>query len=130
MKNQIEERLIDFAVSAIKIKEDIVSSFEATHLFNQLARSATAVPLAYAESNGAESLKDFIHKLSIAVKELRESKVNLQIMSRAGLISNHKKTDLLIDEASQLISILIKSIQTTKTRYPNIFKGKSTSTHR
>ena len=118
----MEDRLIEFAVSVLKIKSKIAKSFESTHLFNQLVRSATASALNYAESKGAESTKDFVHKLSISVKELRESRVNLKIMLRAEISTNSESIELLIRENSELIAILISSIQTTKKRFPALRK--------
>lgn len=78
MKFDLEERLIEFAVDIIKIADHSMNnSYASNHLCKQLIRSTTAAALNYGEAQSAESHKDFLHKMKIALKELRESMVNL-----------------------------------------------------
>lgn len=114
--------MIEFGVGVLRFKTDMDKSFESNHLYQQLFRSATAVPLNYAEAIGGESKKDFVHKLSICLKELRESHVNLKMIDLGGLHNNKKDILKLLDEANQMIAMLIKSINTTKEKYPESFK--------
>ncbi len=117
MKFDLENRLIQFAVDIIKVADhSINNSFAANHLCKQLIRSSTAVALNYGEAQSAESHKDFLHKMKIALKELRESMVNLKIQKGAQLIENLKELDRLIDENNQLISIFVASIRTSKLK--------------
>ena len=113
-KFDINERLIDFAVSVIKVCEGINSSKVGTHLVSQLLRSGTSPSLNYGEAQSAESRSDFIHKLKIALKELRESYNSLQIMERAGLVDNSALIQSTIKECNELIAILVKSIETAQ----------------
>ena len=112
MKFDLEGRLIQFAVDIIKVADHSMNnSYTANHLSKQLIRSATAAALNYGEAQSAESHKDFLHKMKIALKELRESMVNLKIQKGAELIKNIIEGDKLIDENNQLISIFVASIK-------------------
>ena len=72
-KRDLEDRLINFAVLIVKIVEDIPETRSATHLSGQLLRSGTSPALNYGEAQGGESRRDFIHKIKIVLKELRET---------------------------------------------------------
>jgi four helix bundle protein len=82
----LEERLINFAVKVIKAVDKIPKTSAGLHLGGQLLRSGTAPALNYGEAQAAESKKDFIHKMGIILKELRESKINLIILSKVNFI--------------------------------------------
>lgn len=77
-------------------------------------RSATSAALNFGEAKSAESKKDFIHKQSIILKELRESYINLIIIEQNHLCKKRELISKVIDEANQLVSIFVTSIQTTK----------------
>ncbi len=111
--NQLENRLIDFAIAVIKACKFNDQSFASQHLTKQLIRSATSVALNYGEARSAESNKDFLHKIKIALKELRESFVNLKIQKGAGTNTNSALIERLLDENNQLISIFVVSIKTS-----------------
>ena len=83
--NQLEDRLIQFAINIIASSKKIDNSFAAQHLIKQLIRSATSVALNYGEARSGESSKDFLHKMKICLKELRESTINIKIRKDAGL---------------------------------------------
>ncbi len=110
----LEERLISFAVRALKVSQSLPKTVEGIHFSKQLLRSGTSPAAQYAEAQGAESREDFIHKLKIGLKELRETRVWLLILKKTSLIKNPEKLDDLLDESNQLISIFVKSIETTK----------------
>ncbi|MGB5981821.1 MAG: four helix bundle protein [Nonlabens sp.] len=117
MKYDLENRLIQFAVDIIKVADHSMSnSFATNHLCKQLIRSSTAAALNYGEAQSAESKKDFLHKMKIALKELRESMVNLKIQKEANLIKEIAEVDRLIDENNQLISIFVSSIRTSQSK--------------
>ena len=87
MKPQdLEERLIDFAVEIIGIVEGLPETKAGRHLAAQLVRSGTAPAAHYGEAQGAESRNDFIHKMKIALKELRESLIWLKIAGKRGML--------------------------------------------
>jgi four helix bundle protein len=113
-KFDLEERLIDFAVLIIETVESLNNTRAGNHIAGQLVRSGTSPALHYGEAQSAESRNDFIHKLKILLKELRESLVALKIIKRVSLT---KKMDLVekgIVECNELISIFVKSIETAK----------------
>ena len=72
-KYDLEERLIDFAVSIIKLVEDLPNTKSGNHLGGQLLRSGTSPSLNYGEAKSGESKNDFVHKMKVCLKELRES---------------------------------------------------------
>jgi len=92
----------------------------ATHLGGQLLRSSTSPSLNYGEAKSAESKNDFLHKMKVCLKELRESYNNLRIMQRAKIYKSEEKVKELITECNELISIFVKSINTAS-------KSKKTS---
>ncbi|BAO55630.1 four helix bundle protein [Nonlabens marinus] len=111
----LEDRLIGFAVSVIKACKFLDKSFASQHLSKQLIRSTTSVALNYGEARGGESTRDYLHKMKICLKELRESYINLKIQKGADLITKIELIDSLLDENNQLISIFVVSIKNTKT---------------
>ena len=118
LKNQrefdLEERLIDFAVMIIQLAEALPKTKTGNHIAGQIIRCATSPASNYGEAQAAESRNDFIHKMKISLKELRETKVWLQMILKANLIKSSQKLDQLIDESNQLISIFVASIKTAK----------------
>jgi len=118
-KFDLEDRLIAFAVLIIKIVESMPKTKAGIHLAGQLVKSGTSPALNYGEAQSAESRKDFIHKMKISLKELRESFICLKIISRAKL---HKSDDLIneaLTENDELISIFIKSVETARKNLKN-----------
>ena len=117
MNSQVlEDRLIAFSVSIIALSKNLKSGPAGNHIGSQIIRSGTAPALNYAEARDAESLKDFIHKLKIALKELRETQVALKITKDARLSRSASLLDSLLRENSELVAILISSIKTSKKR--------------
>ena len=118
--NEIENRLIDFAVRVIKVADALPKTAAAKHIAGQLLRSGTSPAPNYAEARGAESNADFVHKLRIALKELNESCVWLKMICRAELMKADLLNDL-IDENEQLCRILNASVKTAKQKRPSQF---------
>ena len=116
----LEERLIDFAVRIIHIAESLPKTKVGNHISGQLIRCGTSPAPNYGEAQSAESRSDFIHKMKIALKELRETRVWLIMIKRAKLIKPEAKLEPLINENNELISIFVTSINTAK-------KNKKTS---
>jgi four helix bundle protein len=116
-KFDLHERLIDFAVQIISITDNLKSTKAGNHLSGQIVRSATSPSLNYSEAQSAESRNDFIHKMSVVLKELRETHANLKIIHRAELYLK-EEIDLLvaIKENDELISIFVKSLDTSRNR--------------
>jgi four helix bundle protein len=113
-KYDLEERLIQFAIRIILACKKIDGSFASQHLSKQLIRSTTSAALNYGEAQSAESKRDFLHKMKVCLKELRESLVNLKIQKGVGLIKDIEKLDSLLKENNELIAIFVSSIRTSE----------------
>ena len=109
----LSERLLDFAVRVGKVVNALPDSRLGKHIAGQLVRSGTSPLPNYEEACAAESRKDFVHKLAICLKELRETRAWLRLTARADLLPEHQMADL-IDEANQLCNIIASSIATAK----------------
>ena len=112
-KYDLEERLIDFAVNIRDIIEALSNTRIGNYIAGQLVRSGCSPALNYGEAQSAESRNDFIHKMKIILKELRESMISLKIIERKG-IYDFDKTTVAKGECNQLIAIFVKSIETAK----------------
>ena len=110
----LEERLIDFAVRIIKLTEVLSNTYIGNHVKGQILRSGTSPAPNYGEAQGAESRLDFIHKVKLSLKELKETRVWLKIIIKAELIKPASKVIPLLEENEELISILFTSIETAK----------------
>jgi len=110
----IEDRLIDFAVRIIQVAESLPKTRVANHIAGQLIRCGTSPAPNYGEAQSAESRADFVHKMKVCLKELRETRVWLRMIVRAKLIKSVSKLDSLIQENNELISIFVTSIRTAK----------------
>ena len=109
---QLEDRLINFAIDVIVLSKDLDNSFASEHLAKQLIRSASSAALHYGEAQGGEYPKDFLHKMKICLKELRESLVNLKIIIGAKRINEEENLKRMLVENNELISIFVVSIKT------------------
>lgn len=119
--NDLEERIIDFAVLIINLVGELNNDYSGNYYGNQLIRSSGSPALNYGEARSAESHKDFVHKMGISLKELRESHNCLRIIKKANLYNGKEETILkAIDENNQLISIFVTSIKTSKINNSNI----------
>lgn len=115
-KFDLEDRLVDFAVRIIKLAEALPNSNTGCHLRNQILRSGTSPAAHYGEAQSAESVRDFMHKLKIGLKELRETNVWLKIILRAELITPYEKGIPILHEVDELIAIFYKSIKTAQEK--------------
>jgi len=113
--NQLSDRLLDFAVEVIKIANVLPNTVAGRHVGGQLIRAGTSGGSNYEEACGAESRSDFAHKMSIVLKELKESRFWLRLIRRTKML-DFKQTDPVIDECQQLCAIVAKSILTAKRR--------------
>ena len=111
--NALEERLVDFAFRIITIVEALPDSKAGKHIAGQLIRSGTSPAPNYGEAQSAESRADFVHKMKVCLKELRETLIWLKIIERKPLCSKTRLTPILT-ECDELISIFVKSIQTAE----------------
>jgi len=113
--DDIEERLIEFAVRVIRLCAHLPRTQAGKHVAGQLLRSGTAPAANYAEARGAESTRDFVHKLRICLKELNESRVWLRIIARSEMLPESKLQGIA-NECDELCRIINASIKTTLAR--------------
>ena len=116
--NDLEDRLVDFAVRIIGVVEVLPDTKAGNHIAGQLVRSGTSPAPNYGEAQNAESRNDFIHKMKVALKELRETLVWLKIIVRKPLCPP-KRLIPIIQENDELISIFVTSVKTAQSN-----KGK------
>jgi four helix bundle protein len=112
----LEERLLDFGGAIISLTRKLSGDYAERHIGNQLLRSGTAPLAHHGESQAAEPPADFIHKIRLALKELRESERWLKLIIRAKLIPNETTVAHLLNETDQLIRIFVASIATAEKR--------------
>ena len=113
--NQLSDRLLDFAVEVIKITDALPNTVAGRHVGGQLIRAGTSCGSNYEEACGAESRSDFSHKMSIVLKELKESRFWLRLISRTEMLTDNR-TEPVLDECQQLCAIVAKSVLTAKRR--------------
>ncbi len=110
----LEERLLDYSVRIIKLVEDLPNTRTGNHVANQLLRSGTSPYPNHGEAQAAESPNDFIHKLRICLKELRESKRWLKLIQSVPLVKSPEEVKDLLKETEELIKIFVGSIRTAE----------------
>ena len=113
-KYDLEERLLDYATKIIRLVEKLPNTRTGNHVAGQLLRSGTSALPNHGEAESAESPGDFIHKLKICLKELRESQRWLLLIHRVPLLDTAADLDVLLKETDELIRIFYKSIQTAR----------------
>ena len=111
----LEERLLNYSVRIIRVVEQLPSTRVGNHISGQLLRSGTSPYPNHGEAQAAESPKDFIHKLRVCLKELRESKRWLRLIQRLPLIEPAESLDGILKETEELIKIFVTSIKTAKS---------------
>ena len=118
-KFELEERMVLFAVAVLDILERLPDNRISNHISTQLLRSGTSPAPNYAEALGAESRRDFIHKLGLALKELRETNVWLRIIKNKNLVPEGVLIQRTQKECNELIAILVSSINTARKNLTN-----------
>ena len=114
MKNNLENRIIDFSSMIISIGENLKEGYTSTQLSRQIIRSGISCSLNYGEAIHAESRKDFIHKNSIVLKELRETMINLRLIKKSGLMKDEITLDRILKENDELVAIFTRIVLTSK----------------
>ena len=108
---ELEDRLIQFGVKISEIAENLPTTKFGIHIASQILRSGTAPASNYGEAQSAESRKDFIHKMRICLKELRETQVWLKFIVMKRYADGMEMQELL-NESQELVAIFVKSIET------------------
>jgi len=111
--DQLSERLLGFVIKVIKIVDALPKTVSGRHISGQMIKAGTSCGANYEEGCGAESRSDFVHKMSIVLKELKETRYWLRVIHRTQILKP-EYTEPMIDECEQLCAILGKSIVTAK----------------
>ena len=112
-KVDLEDRLGEFACMCLRVCILLPNTKAGCNLEYQLSKSGTAAALIYGEAQAAESRNDFIHKMKLALKEIRESRVNLRIIHTMPVIVN-EAVDKAFKESNELMAIFLTSIETAQ----------------
>jgi four helix bundle protein len=110
---EVSEQLLDYGVRAIGVVEALPRTLVGRRIEDELLRSSISVGANYEEAQGAESREDFVHKLQIALKEVRESNYWLRLLAKSGIVPGNRLSAIL-DESNQLRAMLSKAVATTK----------------
>jgi len=119
LKYDIEDRLLEYSANIVSIAEGLPKTRTGNHVAGQLLRSGTSPYANHGEAQAAESSKDFIHKMRICLKELRESKRWLKLIQRIPLIKPADRMNEIIGETEELIKIFATSIRTAERNRDN-----------
>lgn len=112
-RTNLSERFLDFAADSIKLTAKFKRTAVGRYIGNQLMRAAASSGANYEEACGAESKADFIHKMQLVLKELKESLYWLKLLRKIELIPG-KELGHYLDEADELVKIVAKSVITAR----------------
>jgi four helix bundle protein len=112
-KFDLEDRLVKFACMCLDVCDLLPNTKTGENLEYQLSKSSTASALVYGEAQAAESKADFIHKMKVVLKEIRESRINLRIIIEKPILQS-EKVQSVYKEANELMAIFLKSVETAK----------------
>ena len=112
--DELEERLIDFAVRVINLSASLPKTAAGKHIAGQILRSGTSPAPNYGEARGAESHADFIHKLRIVLKELNETSIWLRVIVRSKMLRKELMSDI-VGENKELCRIFTASLRTARS---------------
>lgn len=115
MREEIINRFLKFNVEVYRLEKSLCKTLSGRHVFGQMFRSSTSAGANYDEATAAESKQDFIHKMQLSLKELRETYFWLRFVNMAEMISE-KANDLkpILQENQELLNIIGKSVKTAK----------------
>jgi len=112
----LDDRLLDYAARIVRLAESLPKTRSGNHIAGQLLRSGTSALANHAEAQAAESKSDFLHKMRICLKELRESYRWLLLCKTVPLIKPASKFDPIVKETDELAAIFFTSIRSAKAR--------------
>ena len=113
----MSDRFMVFVVNIIKFEKQLCKTFSGRHIYGQLFRAGTSAGANYEEARAGESRADFIHKMQIVLKELRESHFWIKLIIAAKMIpSEDEVLKFIFNESKKLASITAKSVVTAKSK--------------
>lgn len=113
--DDIAERLLNAVEGVRQLLPALEVDAARKHVAKQMWRAVTGGGANYEEARGAESSADFVHKVRVATKELREALYWLRVVQRSDWLTPGA-ADRLVDEVDQLVAILVVSARTAKSR--------------
>ncbi len=112
----LEDRFVEFTCRMIDVVEALPNTRTGNYIASQLIRSCHSPTFNYGEAQAAESTKDFIHKMGIILKELKECRVSLKVIIKKNIINPTHKLEPIFKETEELVAIIGKSISTAKSK--------------
>ncbi len=114
-KFDLEDRFVDYTCRMIDIVEALPNTRAGNYIAGQLIKSCHSPTFNYGEAQAAESRNDFVHKMGVILKELKECKAALKIIRKKEMINSREKLEKVSKETEELISIVGKNISTAKS---------------
>lgn len=115
--DDLSDRFMVFVVNIIKLEKQLCKTYSGRHIYGQLFRAGTSAGANYEEARAGESRADFIHKMQIVLKELRESYFWIKLIIASKLITSEDEVlKFLFNESKELASIIAKSVVTAKSK--------------
>ena len=114
VKYDLEDRFVEYSCRMVDLVEALPNTRAGNYIAGQLIKSCISPAFNYGEVQAAESRDDFIHKLGVVLKELKECRTALKIIRKKELIRPVKRTDEIYTETEELIAIIAKSIETAE----------------
>lgn len=110
----LEDRFVDFTCRMIDVVEALPNSRAGNYIAGQLIKSCHSPTFNYGEAQAAESRNDFVHKMGVVLKELKECRTALKVIRKKEMIKPVSKTDPIYKETEELVAIIAKSLQTAE----------------
>ena len=114
-KYDLEDRLLAYAAAVVQLTEAMPNTRAANHVGGQLLRSGTSPLFNHGEAQAAESTNDFVHKMKICLKELRESQRALRLIKKVPMLDDISRIEPLFQETDELIRIFVASLRTAQS---------------
>jgi four helix bundle protein len=115
--DSLSERFLNFAVNIMKLDSQLCKTYSGRHIYGQLFRAGTSAGANYEEARAGESRADFIHKMQLVLKELRESNFWIKLIISSKLITTQEEVlKFLLKESMELAGITVKSVLTAKSK--------------
>ncbi|MFZ4464948.1 MAG: four helix bundle protein [Bacteroidales bacterium] len=115
--DSLSERFLNFAINIMKLDSQLCKSYSGRHIYGQLFRAGTSAGANYEEARAGESRQDFIHKMQLVLKELRESQFWIKLIISSKLITTQEEVlNFILKESKELAGITAKSVLTAKSK--------------
>jgi four helix bundle protein len=115
--DNLSDRFLVFVVNIMKIEKQLCKTYSGSHIYSQLFDAGTSAGANFEEARAGESRADFIHKMQIVLKELRESHFWIRLINSSELVTNENEIlNFLLKEAKELSNIIAKSVVTAKSK--------------